>query len=119
MKKAIAYGVTRPTYYGGRWQVIEITSERKGLYGGGKVFGRVDGEPTNRRGKDVHGRFETAEQAETAIAALKAIEAQHDPGIKAYREATRAREDAKGAAISEALKNITVHGVAALEPVQP
>lgn len=120
MKKAIAYGITRPgMLYRDRWLLIEITSERKSTWGTGKVFGRVEGEPTNRRGRDVYGRFETAEQAQTAIEALQAIEAQHDPGIVAAREALKLREEAKSIAVGTALKNIKVHGVAALEAVQP
>lgn len=98
MKPAIAYGVVG-SIYGGTWSTMAITSEKAPR----RVYGRdKDGMPTQQAWGDVHGRFETQEEAERLVAMLETCRAAHVPTIKA---ATHRLEQAREARI-EALRGL-------------
>jgi hypothetical protein len=106
MKPAIAYGILG-SHYGDNWEILSITSETSGRRG--RVNGRDGhGNPTHATPDDVRGRFETIEEATTALEAIQRLHAQHAPGIAAAATAYSKLQNDRNEAIRHALENIRV-----------
>lgn len=116
MKPAIAYGLIGSPY--SRLRVMTITSEQTGR--GARVYGRDQrGRATSASVGACYGRYATIEEAEAARAAVQQVFDHHGPLIAEATERLNTARAQRKYAVDDALVNIRVAPVEALEPVSP
>ena len=97
MKTAISIGL-RNAY--GSYELIEITSKDRYYY-----YGRTsDGRQTRGALRDLRGEYETAEKANGALKDIREAIFATEQLFRAAKEARNKADDARQAAINEAIK---------------